>query len=224
MDEDQDQSGWQLTESDPGVFSELLKNLHVPYIVDDLYSLDPNELSALQPIHAFIFLFKWITDPTSGPAGTPDPEFPGFFANQVVNNACATLAVLNALGNIPELPSTFQGSESPLQELISFTTGMDPADRGYAVVSVDWLREAHNSLSPPTVLSLEGLLPPGEKEEAYHFIVYLPVAGSVYELDGLQRAAIRHGACDASNWMDVARDVINARIATYPEGAVSSAF
>jgi ubiquitin carboxyl-terminal hydrolase L5 len=59
-------SGWQLTESDPGVFtyaslllfystafqfsfqSELLKSLGVPLIVDDLYSLDPDSLASLQ--------------------------------------------------------------------------------------------------------------------------------------------------------------------------------
>lgn len=45
-------------------------------------------------------------------------DFGGFFAHQVVNNACATLAVLNAIGNIPEVTAGEQ-----LGELLSFTRG-----------------------------------------------------------------------------------------------------
>ena len=219
---DEDQSGWQLTESDPGVFTyvlcftistdltpfrELLKTLGVPLIVDDLYSLDSETLATLKPIHALIFLFKWVAtgDSDTGPgssSGTYDPEFPGFYAHQVVNNACATLAVLNGIGNIPSLPTGPQ-----LQEVLSFTTGMDPQTRGLVVTSADWLREAHNSLSPPSAISLEGLNLPRKTEEAYHFVVYLPYMGAVYELDGLKPHAVRHGGFSeqGEGWLKTAR-------------------
>ncbi|KAH6914217.1 ubiquitin-specific protease [Coprinopsis sp. MPI-PUGE-AT-0042] len=218
MADDDSSSGWQLTESDPGVFSELLKTLGVPYIVDDLYSLEADSLAALKPIHALIFLFKWVAPKDSeGKAGTDDPDFPGFFAQQVVNNACATLAVLNALGNIPSLPSGPQ-----LQELLSFTTGMDSQTRGLVITSADWLREAHNALSPPSAISLDGLELPRKSEDAYHFVVYLPSMGAVYELDGLKPHAVRHGAYQESGegWLKTAREVIEARINTYPMGAL----
>jgi ubiquitin carboxyl-terminal hydrolase L5 len=65
MPSEDDSSGWHLTESDPGVFTyvrspfvlqasiiyvfrELLQTLGVPFIVDDLYSLDPDSLASLQ--------------------------------------------------------------------------------------------------------------------------------------------------------------------------------
>ena len=228
MSVDDETSGWQLTESDPGVFtyvsshcfpikhfphcalSELLKSLGVPLIVDDLYSLDSDALAALQPLHALIFLFKWIpssADSTAGGhSGTNDPEFPGFFAYQVVNNACATLAVLNALGNIPSLKTGVQ-----LSELMQFTTGMDPQTRGLVVTSADWLREIHNALSPPSAFSLDGLGLPKKAEDAYHFVVYLPVMGALYELDGLKPHALRHGPFTESGegWLKTARSVIN---------------
>ena len=156
--------------------------------MDDLYALDAASLSEFQPISAFIFLFKWVQSPTSGMAGKFDPEFPGFFAHQVVNNACATLAVMNAIGNIPDLP---MGSQ--LSDLISFTTGMDPQTRGMAITSSDWLREAHNALSPPSAISLDGLGLPKGSEDAYHFIVYMPYMGGVYEFDGLKSSPISHG-------------------------------
>ncbi|KAF8124917.1 hypothetical protein EV363DRAFT_1435080 [Boletus edulis] len=211
---DEDSSGWELTESDPGVFTELLKTLGVPYIVDDLYSLDSEALAALKPLHALIFLFKWLPSSASEPsttAGQYDTNFPGFFAQQTVNNACATLAVINALGNIPSLPSGTQ-----LTELMSFTTGMDPQTLR------TWLREAHNALSPPSFISLDGLDLPKKTEDAYHFVVYIPIMGSVYELDGLKPYPVRHGAYDASGegWLKKAREVIEHRISTYPTGAL----
>ncbi|KAG5221850.1 Ubiquitin carboxyl-terminal hydrolase [Salix suchowensis] len=185
---------------------ELLRRLGVPLIVDDLYALDSESLALLQPLHALIFLFKWIpesaSDISSASSGVPDPEFPGFFAHQVVNNACATLAVLNALGNIPSLAS---GPE--LAELNSFTTGMDPQTRGLVITSADWLREAHNALSPPNAISLDELGLPKKSEDAYHFVVYLPFMGSVYELDGLKQYPVNHGpyAEAGEGWLQGAR-------------------
>ena len=110
--------------------------------------------------------------------------------------------MLNALGNIPGLAA---GSE--LQELLSFTVGMDPQTRGLAVTSADWLRAAHNALSPPSAISLDGLDLPKTTEDAYHFIVYLPVLGSVYELDGLKQSPITHGPYeeDGEGWVARAR-------------------
>ena len=118
--------------------SELLKSLGDPMVVDDLYSLDEGALESLQPLRALIFLFKWLPGAGEPDAtgGTYDNDFPGFFAHQTVNNACATLAVINALGNIPDLP---QGPQ--LKELLEFCTGMDPQTRGMVVTSADWLRE-----------------------------------------------------------------------------------
>ena len=175
-------------------------------VFDDLYSLDPSALADHQPLHALIFLFKWTSDspdPTSG--GSYDSDFPGFFAHQVVNNACATLAVLNALGNIPSLKSG-----QPLGELFNFTQGMDPQTRGLVITSADWLREHHNSLTPPSAISLDGLGLPKTTEDAYHFIVYMPFMGCVYELDGLKASPIRHSAYEENGegWAGKARSAL----------------
>jgi ubiquitin carboxyl-terminal hydrolase L5 len=142
MSEDYESGGWSTMESDPSVFSELLRSLGVPLIVDDLYALDASLLASLQPIYALIFLFKWVsnTNEKGGGEGTYDDNFTGFFANQVclrhpsisfrlillgfaqvVNNACATVAVLNGVCNIPSLT---MGTE--LSQFKSFTTGLDP--------------------------------------------------------------------------------------------------
>ena len=192
---------------------ELLKTLGVPLIVDDLYSLDAESLASLQPLHALIFLFKWLPsssgDAPSTSAGEYDSEFSGFFAHQVVNNACATLAVLNALGNLSSLSMGQQ-----LTELIDFTAGMDAQTRGMVITSADWLREAHNALSPPSAVSLDGLGLPRKSEDAYHFVVYLPIVGTLYELDGLKRHPVRHGQFEeqGEGWVKKARSVLSSRL------------
>lgn len=135
-------------------------------------------------------------------SGQYDHDFPGFFAHQVVNNACATLAVMNAIGNIPSLPMAQE-----LTDLINFSAGMDPQTRGMVVTSSDWLREAHNALSPPSAISLEDPSLKKTSDEAYHFIVYMPSMGCVYEFDGLKEAPIRHGAFQEGRegWVSKAR-------------------
>ncbi|KAI0344532.1 ubiquitin-specific protease [Trametopsis cervina] len=212
------QSGWQLTESDPGVFSELLTRLGTPLVVDDLYALDPASLAEHKPIQAFIFLFQWVPTHSATVSGQYDHDFPGFFAHQVVNNACATLAVLNAIGNIPDLPMA-----TDLADLISFSSGMDPQSRGLVMTSSDWLREAHNALSPPASISLEDPTLNKTSDEAYHFIVYMPFMGCVYEFDGLKEAPIRHDPYSESGegWVSKAREIIEARIQTYPPGSLN---
>jgi ubiquitin carboxyl-terminal hydrolase L5 len=62
--------------------------------------------------------------------------------------------------------------------------------------------------------------PEREKEDAYHFVAYLPVNGVLYELDGLRRTPVMHAAVE-HDWLVQARETIEARIATYPPGSVS---
>jgi ubiquitin carboxyl-terminal hydrolase L5 len=112
---------------------------------------------------------------------------------------------MNGLGNIPSLRSGHQ-----LADLMSFTTGMDPQTRGMVITSSDWLREAHNSLSPPHAISLDGLGLPKKTEDAYHFVVYLPAMGCLYELDGLKEYPVKHGAYDPTGegWLKLARSLL----------------
>ncbi|KAG8960456.1 hypothetical protein FRC03_006504 [Tulasnella sp. 419] len=215
-----EESSWKLFESDPACFNELFTALDVKgLLVDDLWSLDEASLTALKPVHALIFLFKWVggADEKGGGAGSYDEEFPGFFMRQVVNNACATIAVLNGLCNIPDVQ---MGTE--LTQLVSFSDGLDFETRGEVFTSSDWLRTAHNSLIPPSAISLSNLGGQKTSEDAYHFVVYLPVLGSVYELDGLKTAPVNHGGYNeqGEGWTAKAREIIENRISTYPPGSL----
>ncbi|KZO98790.1 hypothetical protein CALVIDRAFT_534867 [Calocera viscosa TUFC12733] len=220
-----DESGWSLTESDPAVFTSLLHSLGCnTLLVDDLWSLDdPGLLASLQPIHALIFLFKWLGgEEGEGElqgGGRYDAEFPGFFAHQVVNNACATIAVLNGVFNVPSIP---MGAD--LTQLREFSAGMDPLMSGYSITNSSAVRNAHNALSSSanSPFSIDpSLYDQNEKEDAYHFVVYVPVAAQLYELDGLRRAPVAHGGWEGGEgWLDVARRTIQRRIGAYPQGSL----
>lgn len=150
--------GWSLTESDPAIFTSLLQELGVRGLeVSELYSLDAALLESLQPIHALIFLFKYV-DPLST-AASLDPSLAGtsredvefYFAHQVINNACATMALLNAVMNLDDggggggggggTASTRVQLGKELEELKSFSLALDPGSRGWAVSNSEKIRE-----------------------------------------------------------------------------------
>lgn len=83
----------------------------------------------------------------------------------------------------------------------------------------------HNSFSKSSPFALDPTaFPDREKEDAYHFVTYLPVHGMLYELDGLRQSPVMHAAIEEGSeegsWLDLARETIEKRIATYPAGSV----
>lgn len=94
--------------------------------MEELWSLDDSMITEIEPILAFIFLFKWVGNDgknKTAPAGKLDPDFPGYFANQTINNACATLAILNGVLNLDGQDGIVLGEE--LSNLKNFSQGFD---------------------------------------------------------------------------------------------------
>ncbi|RKP35239.1 hypothetical protein BJ085DRAFT_22840 [Dimargaris cristalligena] len=211
-----DTGDWCLIESDPGVFTELIANMGVKGTqVEEVYSLDDASLSALKPIYGLIFLFKWQSDSqTPRPSGDvgidSHQDTHVFFAKQVINNACATQAILSILLNTPGIEL---GDE--LRQFKEFTHEFSPELKGLAISNSDVIRTVHNSFARSDLFVNDEPASASDSNDVFHFISYVPVAGCLYELDGLKDAPVNHGSCTDEDWLQKARPLIQARMARY---------
>lgn len=198
-------------------------------------SMPPKLILSDSPVYGVIFLFKWLapqqTDRSKPADGTYDTdaidEHGLFFANQTIQNACGTQAILSVILNndktsIPGKSLAQNEHEridigTTLSEFKDFTTGFDSEMRGEALSNSQVIRETHNSFARSSPFADETQKDPAQlSDEVYHFIAYTVHHGVLYELDGLQPHPIAHGECEPDEFPDKLIPVLQKRITRYP--------
>jgi len=210
---------WCLIESDPGVFTELISEFGCKGVqVEELWSLDGEQFNNIKPVHGLIFLFKWAKDDEPCGSIVQDNRLDRmFFARQVIENACATQAILSVLLNC----SHDDVSLGPtLSQLKDFCAGFDSNLKGLAISNSTEIRTVHNSFARYQMFEQD---PNAQQKssDVFHFISYIPFEGRLYELDGLKPGPIDLGAIpNDTEWTDVVRPIIEKRMAKYAEGEI----
>jgi len=208
---------WCTIESDPGVFTTLIKDIGVKNIsVEEVWSLDDSAfIEALKPIYGFIFLFKW-TNKIEERDYLKLYDTDLFFAKQVITNACATQAILSVLLNNKNIDI---GEE--LRNLKTFGAELDPQMKGLTIGNSEKIRTVHNSFTHPEPFFFTSDKKAKGKDDVFHFISYVPFKNKLYELDGLQPGPILLGSFEKEEeWIELAKNEINKRILKYSQDEI----
>ena len=177
---------WCTIESDPGVFTELIKNIGVKGVqVDEVVDLDSLE-SNTEQVYGLIFLFKYMRNNGYTPQVLSHWDDDLFFAKQVVNNACATQAILGVLMNNSDKIDIGE----TLKELKSFSNGMDPYTRGMCISNSEKIKIEHNKFSRPEPFIFTKTKVAEDGDDVFHFVAYIHFKNSIYEIDGLREGPI----------------------------------
>ncbi|KIM30592.1 hypothetical protein M408DRAFT_323399 [Serendipita vermifera MAFF 305830] len=238
-------SPYATIESDPGVFTSIMQKLGVVGLAaQEILGLDFLESTSRQVPswripYGFILCFKWREDSYTRDDyhnDEVDTQLP-WFANQLSNDSCATLALLNIVLNHDDVD--LGPFLTPFKE---YTLEMDPAMRGLCVASSTELRQVHNNFARPADIraSLSKIAdttmnPPKEPkkpkgrgkaaskskkatksetlQDQYHFLSYVPYQGRVWEMDGLKSAPLECAELDAGEaWLEAVRPALRGRI------------
>jgi len=102
-----------------------------------------------------------------------------------------------------------------MNEFKAFMSVLDSESRGLAISNSDRIRDVHNSFArAEPFLNEQVKAANAEKEDAHHFIAFLPFNGKVYELDGLKAGPILIGNIpEGGDWMNVVKPVLEQRMA-----------
>ncbi|CAG8567694.1 5045_t:CDS:10 [Paraglomus brasilianum] len=224
---------WCLIESDPGdydgykvlstidfgVFTELLGGLGVrgAQVEEVWWSIEEtSEWEKFGDVYGLIFLFKMKKDLRLNIDIDDDEDW-----KEVIENACATLALLNIVLNREELDLSEE-----LQQFKEFTSDFASPLRGLAITNHAPFRDVHNSfarfdaiypLFAKETAKAKKKKMSEEPEEAYHYVGFVPVNGYVWEIDGLARAPIKLGECTLDNWLEVARASVEEKMREFAE-------
>ena len=238
---DQQRAAWKgFAELDSGC--NLWRNIFQKLQIQGLDLIDvltwsdyPEQCGKFQPpVYGIIFCFPY-DEQEKDKDCEPCPEHV-WFSNQLNNNSCGTIALLNIVNNIPDIDL---GPE--LSVLKERTLSMLPTDRGYEVSACDFVRAAHNSfalkiemldsdlflkteydaksskkrkrragfnIGPATkkLKSKDGKMDLANK--AFHYVAYVPIDNEIWRLDGLNTGPRKVGSFKDEDWMEILKPTL----------------
>lgn len=207
---------WLPLEANPDVMNQFLWGLGLPeHEVEccDVYGLDGELLEMVpKPVLAVLFLYP-ITSQSEEERMMQDnekrePKGRVYFLKQTVGNACGTIGLLHAVGNITSEIKLVE--ESYLDRFFKSTATMDPLERATFLEKDREMEVAHS------VAATGGETEASDNVDT-HFICFSCVDGELYELDGRKSGPISHGPSSPNSLLQDAAKVIQGMIQKNPD-------
>ncbi|CAN4099750.1 unnamed protein product [Withania somnifera] len=209
---------WLPLEANPDVMNQFLWGLGVPpneAECCDVYGLDDELLEMVpKPVLAVLFLYPLTSQSEEerikqdSETKVQDPHSTVYFMKQTVGNACGTIGLLHAIGNITSQINLMLGSF--LDKFFKSTSSMDPMQRALFLENDREIEVAHSVA-----------VTAGETEATddvnTHFICFTCADGQLYELDGRRAGPISHGASSPNSLLKDAARVIEKIIEKNPD-------
>jgi ubiquitin carboxyl-terminal hydrolase L5 len=140
-----------------------------------------------------------------------------FFAKQVINNACATQAILGVLMNNSDKIDIGE----TLKELKLFSNGMDPYNKGICISNCEKIKNEHNKFKIGTSNELNNNINNINNEDAYHIVSFFHYKNAIYEMDGLKEGPILiENNVDFNEWIKKLKNTLAQRINIYSDNEI----
>ncbi|KAK3029827.1 hypothetical protein RJ639_038261 [Escallonia herrerae] len=216
MDEAPSAKRWLPLEANPDVMNQFLWGLGLPETEAecyDVYGLDEELLEMVpKPVLAVLFLYPLTSQSEEERIlqdGLNKESSSGvYFMRQTVGNACGTVGLLHAVGNVTSEINLLEGSF--LDRFFKSTASMDPMERAVFLEKDSEMEVAHS------VAATAGETEASDDVDT-HFICFTSVNGQLYELDGRRSAPITHGASSPSTLLQDAAKVMQGMIQKNPD-------
>ncbi|KAK1306389.1 hypothetical protein QJS10_CPA10g00979 [Acorus calamus] len=197
---------WLPLEANPDIMNQFLWGLGLlPDEAEfyDVYGLDEELLEMVpKPVLAVLFLFPITPEESSERV---------YFLKQTVGNACGTIGLLHAIGNVTSHIKLVE--ESFLDRFFKSTAAMDPLERAAFLEKDREMEDAHSVAASAG----DTEAPDINSNVDTHFICFSCVDGGLYELDGRKTKPVLHGSSSPSSLLQDAAKVIKSMIEKNPD-------
>lgn len=215
LDETPSAKRWLPLEANPEVMNQFLWGLGLPEDEAeccDVFGLDLELLEMVpKPVLAVVFLYPLTAQSEEERIQQENEKKEAsnsvYFMKQTVGNACGTIGLLHAIGNLTSEIKLVEGSF--LDRFFKTTATMDPSERATYLEKDTEMEVAHS------VAATAGETEASDNVDT-HFICFSCVDGELYELDGRKTGPISHGPSSPSSILQDAAKVIQGMIEKNP--------
>eukprot|EP00640_Fibrocapsa_japonica_P004213 CAMPEP_0113944566 /NCGR_PEP_ID=MMETSP1339-20121228/34501_1 /TAXON_ID=94617 /ORGANISM="Fibrocapsa japonica" /LENGTH=236 /DNA_ID=CAMNT_0000949803 /DNA_START=85 /DNA_END=795 /DNA_ORIENTATION=- /assembly_acc=CAM_ASM_000762 len=211
---------WFPLESNPEVMNTYIQKLGFDtsaYQIVDVFSTEEWALAMVpQPVAAVLLLFpikeaseqhKSEEEAIITESGQ-EVSSEVYYMKQTVGNACGTVALLHAAGNLSKTVPPVEGSF--LQKFMERTSNMSPEEIAEALHDDDEIEDVHGDAAQQGQTE-------ATMDVATHFVCFVEKEGCMYELDGRKKFPINHGASSPESLLADACRVVQGFMARDPE-------